>query len=46
MLSSKCAICGSKETRFIKEQEAKTLLSNLDLKTPLTKFPIFGYVLF
>ena len=29
---SKYAICGSKKTRFIKNQEAKGLLSNLDVK--------------
>ena len=28
MLSSKCAICGSKKSRFIKNKEAKGLLSN------------------
>ena len=31
---SKCAICGIKKPRFIKNQEAKGLLSNLDVKTP------------
>ena len=36
---SKCAICGSKKSRFIKNQEAKGL-SNLGLKTPLTKAPL------
>ena len=35
MLLSKCAICSSKKSRFIKKQEAKVLLSNLGLKTPL-----------
>ena len=34
MLSSKCAICGSKKSRFMKEQEAKGFLSNIGLKTP------------
>ena len=32
---SKCAICGSKKSRFIKNQEAKGLLSSLGLRTPL-----------
>ena len=36
MLPSKCAICGSKKSRFIRKQEAKRLLSNLGLKTPLS----------
>ena len=43
---SKCAICGSKKSRFIKNQEAKGLLSNLGIKTPLSKVPIMGDVLF
>ena len=33
MILSKCAICGSKKSRFIKNQEAKGLLSNLGIKT-------------
>ena len=45
MILSKCAICGSKKSRFIKKQEAKGLLSNLGLKTPLSKMPILGDVL-
>ena len=46
MLSSKCAVCGSKKPKFIKEQEAKRLLSSLDLKTPLCKVPLLGHILF
>ena len=46
MILSKCAICGSKKSRFIKNQEAKGLLSNLGIKTPLTKVPILGDILF
>ena len=34
MILSKCAICGNKKSRFIKEQEAKGLLSKLGIKTP------------
>ena len=36
MILSKCAICGSKKSRFIKNQEAKGLLSNLGIRTPLS----------
>ena len=43
---SKCAICGSKKSRFIKDQEAKGLLSNLGVRTPLSKVPILGDILF
>ena len=46
MILSKCAICGSKKSRFIKNQEAKGLLSNLGVRTPLSKVPILGDILF
>ena len=46
MILSKCAICGSKKSRFIKNQEAKGLLSNLGVRTPLSKLPILGEILF
>ena len=46
MIWSKCAICGSKKSRFIKNQEAKGLLSTLSLRTPLSKIPILGDILF
>ena len=45
MILSKCAICGSKKSRFIKNQEAKGLLSNLGIKTPLSKVPILSDIL-
>ena len=46
MLSSKCAICGSKKSRFMKEQEAKGLLSSLGMKTLLSNIPLLGSILF
>ena len=46
MVLSKCAICDSKKSRFIKSQEAKGLLINLGIKTPLSKIPILGDTLF
>ena len=45
MMLSKCATCASKKSRFIKDQEAKALLSNLGLRTPLSKVPILGDIL-
>ena len=45
MVLSKCAICGSKKSRFIKNQEAKGLLSYLGITTPLSKVPILGDIL-
>ena len=46
MMWSKCAICGSKKSRFIKNQEAKGVLSNFGVQTPLTEVPILGDILF
>ena len=46
MLLSKCAICGSKKSRFIKNQEGKGLLSNLGVRTPLSKVPVLCDILF
>ena len=46
MILSKCAICVSKTSRFMKNQAAKGLLSNLSIKTPLSKIPILGDILF
>ena len=43
---SECAICGSKNSRFIKNQEAKRLLSNLGVRTPFSKVPILGDIQF
>ena len=40
MLSSKCAACGSKKSKFMKEQETEGLFSNLGNKTPLSKIPL------
>ena len=45
MILSKCAICGSKKSRFIKKQEASGILSSLGLITPLSKAPLLGDIL-
>ena len=39
MILSKCAICGSKKSKFIKNQETKGLFSSLGIRTPLSKIP-------
>ena len=39
---SKCAVCNKNKFRFIKEQEEKGLLSNLGIKTPLSKVPLLN----
>ena len=46
MILSKYAICSSKKPRFIKNQEVKGLISNLDIRTPLSKVPLLGDILF
>ena len=42
MIQTNGAICNSKKSRFIKEQLAKGLLSNLGIKTPLNKVPLLN----
>ena len=46
MLLSKCAVCDSKKSKFIKQKEARGLLSSLGVKTPLCKIPLVGLLLF
>ena len=45
-MKSKCTDCINKKSRFAKKQEAKGILSNLEIKTPLNKMPILGDILF
>ena len=40
IMQSKCPVCGIRKSRFVKEQEAKSLLSNLGIKTPLSQIPL------
>ena len=46
MILSKFTKCGSKKSKFIKNQEAKGLLSNLGIGTPLSKLTMLGDILF
>ena len=46
MLLSKCAVCDSRKSEFIKEYEASGLLSSLAIKTSLSKIPLVGPLLF
>ena len=55
---SKCAVCDSKKSKFIKQQEASGLLDSLSLeirnleikslgiKTPVSKIPLVRHLLF
>ena len=42
MIQSNCSICGSKKSRFIKEQKTLGILSNLGIKTPLSQVPLLN----
>ena len=42
IMQSKCSVCESKKSRFVKKQEAKRLFSSLGLKTSLNKIPLLG----
>ena len=44
IMQSKCPVCGIKKSRFVKEQEAKGLLSNLGMKAPLSKIPLLNFL--
>ena len=46
MIQSNCAICGSKKSRFIKEQKALGILSNLGIKTPLSQVPLLNILFY
>ena len=46
IMQSKCPVCGIKKSRFVKEQEAKGLLSNLGIKTPLNKIPLLNVLFY
>ena len=45
IMQSKCPVCGIKKSRFVKEQEAKGLLSNLGIQTSLSKTPLLKVLL-
>ena len=42
IMQSKWPVCRIKRSRFVKEQEAKGLLSDLGIKTPLSKIPLLN----
>ena len=46
MLLSNCVVCNSKKSTFIKQREASRLLSSLAIKSPLSKTPLVGPLLF
>ena len=42
IMQPECSVSRIKKSRFVKEQEAKGLLSNLGIKTPLSKIPLLN----
>ena len=44
IMQLKCPVCGIKKSRFMKEQEAKGLLSNLGIRTPVSKIPLLNFL--
>ena len=45
IMESKYPVCRIKKSKFVKGQEAKGLLSNLGIKTPLSKIPLLNILL-
>ena len=41
-MQSKCSVSGTKKSRFLKEQETKGSLSNLGIRSPLSKIPLLN----
>ena len=46
IIQSNCTTCGSKKSRFIKEQKALGILSNLGIKTPLSQVPLLNILFY
>ena len=46
LLLPKCSVCNSKKLRFLKEQEARELLSSLGIRTPSSEIPLLDPLLF
>ena len=42
IMQGKCSACRIEKSRFVKEQEAKGLLTSLGIKTPLSKVPLLN----
>ena len=46
ILLSNCAICGEKKLKFIENQEASGLLSQLRIRIPFRNIPLIDNILF
>ena len=45
MLLSKCAVCNSKKSTFVKDQQTSGLFRSLGIKRHLSKIPVLEFVL-
>ena len=45
IMQSKCSVCKNKKSQFVKEQDAKGLLSHLGIKTPFSKIPLLNVLM-
>ena len=42
LMQSKCSACKNKKSKFVKEQDAKVLLSDLGIQIPVSKIPLLN----
>ena len=42
LMQSKCSVCKNKNSRFVKEQDVKGLLSNLGMNAPFSKISLLN----
>ena len=42
LMQSTCSDCKNEKSRFVNEQDAKVLLSNLGINTPFNKIPLLN----
>ena len=45
-LFSKCLVCNSNKSKFLKEQKVRGILSSIGIKTLLSQIPLLGPILF
>ena len=46
IILARCAICNSRKNKFIKKREASGILTNVNIRTPVSKIPALGNILF
>ena len=46
IILARCAICNSRKSKFIKKREASGILTNVNIRTPVSKTPALGNIFF